>query len=53
MCEDKDLYIEKVHEDTQEALDECRQEADQMAEEMFRKISFEVINCIRNITQYN
>eukprot|EP00602_Paraphysomonas_sp_CaronLab_P002861 CAMPEP_0185028400 /NCGR_PEP_ID=MMETSP1103-20130426/14057_1 /TAXON_ID=36769 /ORGANISM="Paraphysomonas bandaiensis, Strain Caron Lab Isolate" /LENGTH=361 /DNA_ID=CAMNT_0027562799 /DNA_START=191 /DNA_END=1276 /DNA_ORIENTATION=- len=41
-CESKDIHIEKITVAMQEAVDDCRQEAEDMVEEMVRKVSAEV-----------
>jgi hypothetical protein len=41
-CTQKDLEIEKMSSDMQEALTECRMEAEEMAEDMLTKIASEV-----------
>jgi hypothetical protein len=41
-CEDKDLDIEKMSVSMQQAVDDCRQEAEEMVGELMGKVSVEV-----------
>jgi hypothetical protein len=41
-CDSKDIQIEKITSAMQDAVDDCRVEAEEMVEEMVRKVSVEV-----------